>query len=94
MAAIRLRIVKKFEQDHFDKYAGQERPVVLLMDSVSFHLNMDIFSKAISLQIEMYRLVPNATLLIQPFDKGEFGSLKKQWYSTVREKTQKTQTLL
>lgn len=54
--------------DHFDKYAGQERPVVLLIDSVSSHLNMDIFSKAISLQIEIYSLVPNATHLIQPLD--------------------------
>lgn len=53
---------------HFDKYAGQERPVVLLMDSVSSHLNMDIFSKAISLQIEIYSLVPNATHLIQPLN--------------------------
>lgn len=54
--------------DNFDKYSGQERPVVLLMDSVSSHLNMDIFSKAISLQIEIYSLVPNATHLIQPLD--------------------------
>lgn len=54
--------------DNFDKYAGQERPVVLLMDSVSSHLNMDIFSKAISLQIEIYSLVPNATHLIQPLN--------------------------
>jgi hypothetical protein len=73
--------------DHFHKYAGEERPVVLLMDSVSSHLNMDIFSKAISLQIEIYRLIPNATHLVQPLDKGVFGPLKKQWYSTVRENT-------
>lgn len=62
--------------DHFDKYAGQESTVVLLIDSVSSHLNIDIFSKAVSLQIEMYRLVPSATHLFQPLDKGVFGPLK------------------
>ena len=73
--------------DHFHMYAGDERPVVLLMDSVSSRLNMDIFSKAISLQIEIYRLIPNATHLVQPLDKGVFGPLKRQWYATVRENT-------
>lgn len=51
---------------------------------------MDILSKAISLQIEIDRLVPNATHLIQPLDKCVFGPLNKQWYSTVRENTRKT----
>ena len=73
--------------DHFHKYAGNDRPVVLLMDSVSSHLNMDIFSKAISLQIEIYRPIPNATHLVQPMDKCVFGLLKKQKYATVRENT-------
>ena len=75
--------------DHFHKYAGDERPVVLSMNTVSSHLtcNMDIFSKAISLQLEIYRLIPNATHLVQPLDKGVFGPLKKQWYATVRENT-------
>ena len=76
--------------DHFHKYAGNERPVVLLMDSVSSHINMDIFTKALSLEIEIYRLIPNATHLIQPLDKGVFGSLKKQWYATVRKNTRDT----
>lgn len=32
----------------------------------------------------MYRLVPNATHLIQPLDKSVFGSLKKEWYKTAK----------
>ena len=72
-------------------YASDERPVVSLMDSVSSRLNINIFSKAISLQIEIYRLIPNATHLVQPLDKGVFGPLKKQWYATVRENTRTNQ---
>jgi hypothetical protein len=48
---------------------------------------MDIFTKASSRGIEIYRLVPNATHLMQPLDKGVFGPLKKEWYSTVRKNT-------
>ena len=65
--------------DHFDEFAGKDRPVVLFFDSVSSHINMDLFKKAVSLGIELYRLTPNATQLIQPLDKGVFGPLKSQW---------------
>ena len=64
--------------DHFDKHAGQERPVILLIDSVSSHINMDIFTKAKEKGIELYRLVPNATHVMQPFDMGVFALLKKE----------------
>ena len=73
--------------DHFDEFAGPERPVVLLFDSVSSHINIDTFSKAASKGIELYRLVPNATHLVQPLDKGVFGPLKTAWYTTVRKNT-------
>lgn len=58
-----------------------------MIDSVSSHINMDIFTKAGSRGIEIYRLVPNATHLMQPLDKGVFGPLKKEWYKTVRKTT-------
>lgn len=32
----------------------------------------------------MYRLVPNATHLIQPLEKSVFGPLKKEWYKTAK----------
>ena len=34
--------------------------------------------------IEMYRLVPNATHIIHPLDKGVVGPLKKRWFEVVR----------
>lgn len=71
--------------DHFEKHIVTEKPVVLLIDSVGSRINRTIFTKALSKGIELYRLVPNATHLRQPLDKGVFGPLEKQWYSTVRK---------
>lgn len=72
---------------HFDRYAGVERPVLLLFDSVSSHVDHDVFLKAISKGIELYRILPNATHLMQPLDKGVFGPLKSKWHLTTRKYT-------
>lgn len=70
--------------EHFDKFCGDQRPVILLIDSVSSHVYMDAFEFAKSKGIELYRLVPNATHIMQPLDKGVFGPLKKRWYQVMR----------
>ena len=72
---------------HFDKYACPERPVILLIDNVSSHMSIEVFSFAKSKEIELYRLQPNATHFLQPLDNGVFGPLKKVWYQTVRKFT-------
>ncbi|XP_062593403.1 uncharacterized protein LOC134254888 [Saccostrea cucullata] len=71
--------------DHFDRHAGVERPVLLLFDSVSSHVDHDVFMKAKSKGIELYRILPNATHLMQPLDKGVFGPLKSKWHLTSRK---------
>ena len=71
--------------DHFDKYAGPERPVVLIVDSVSSHVDLGVFQKSRELGIEIYRLVPNATHLMQPLDRGVFGPMKAKWYQVLRK---------
>ena len=71
--------------DHFDKYAGEARPVLLLIDSVSSHVNCSVFEKAKEKGIELYRIVPNATHLMQPLDKGVFGPLKTKWHLVARK---------
>ena len=48
---------------------------------------MDIFTKVKEKGIELYRLVPNATYIMQPLDKGVFGLLKKELSNTVRKNT-------
>ncbi|XP_062576029.1 uncharacterized protein LOC134237890 [Saccostrea cucullata] len=55
--------------EHFNTYAGSERPVVLLFDSVSSHIDMATFEHAKKCGIELYRLLPNATHVMQPLDK-------------------------
>ena len=70
---------------HFNEHAGTARPVVLLIDSVSSHIDMDVFQLAIENGIEMYRIIPNATHLMQPLDKGVFGPLKTMWSNVTRE---------
>ena len=71
--------------DHFDKHAGTERPVVLPIDSISSHIDLTVFSEASAKGIELYRIVPNATHLMQPMDKGVFGPLKSKWHLVVRK---------
>ena len=70
--------------DHFDQHAGTKRPVLLILDSVSSHVDMAAFSRAAEKGIELYRLVPNATHLMQPLDKGVFGTLKTKWHQATR----------
>ena len=67
---------KKFIH-HLSRHAVPERPIVLLIDSVSSHIDMEVLQLAIESQIELYRIIPNATHLMQPLDKGVFGPLKK-----------------
>lgn len=73
--------------DHFHLYAGTDRPVVLLIDSVSSHISMSAFELASQRGIELYRIVPNATHLMQPLDVGVFGPLKQRWHQVVRTHT-------
>jgi hypothetical protein len=73
--------------EHFDKNAGDQRPVILLVDSCSSHISMEVFTFAKEKNIQIYRVVPNATHLMQPLDKGVFGGLKKEWYKVVRKNT-------
>lgn len=83
MDAVSFRMFIK----HFDKHAGAQRPVILLFDSVSSHVDMLAFEDAKSRGIELYRLYPNATHLMQPLDKGVFGPLKLRWHQVVRKHT-------
>ena len=60
--------------ERFDRHAG-ESPVVLRIDSVSSHINMDVFTTAREKGLEIYRLVPYVAYLMQPLDEGLLGLL-------------------
>jgi len=77
---------KKF-LEHFSRHCGDERPILLLVDSVSSHVNLEAFEFAKSKGIEIYRFIPNATHIMQPLDKGVFGPLKNKWHQVVRRHT-------
>lgn len=68
-----------FYFDYFDNTVDtNDRPVVFLIDTVSSTINTDIFTKAESSLIDIYRLVPIATNLMHLLEKGLFGPLKKE----------------
>jgi hypothetical protein len=69
---------------HLDKYGEKERPIVLLIDSVGSHVSIECFSEAKEHGIEIYRLVRNATHIMQPLDVGVYGPLKSSWYKHLR----------
>ncbi|XP_052806390.1 uncharacterized protein LOC128235624 [Mya arenaria] len=74
--------------DHLDRHAGPDRPIVLLIDnSVSSHISMPAFELACKRGIKLYRIVPNATHLMQSLDVGVFGPLKQRWHQVVRSHT-------
>ena len=78
---------------HLSSHAGAQRPIVLLIDSVSSHIDMDVFQLAIDKQIELSRIIPNATYLMQPLDKDVFGPLKKIWHQVAREYHRQTPSI-
>lgn len=61
--------------DRSDRHAGVERPVLLLFDSVSSHVDHDVFIKAKSKGIELCIILPNAIHLMQPLDKDVWDHL-------------------
>ena len=65
------------------------RPVVLLVDRHDSHLDLETFQLAQKNGICLYALLKNATHLVQPADVGLFGPMKKSWYKSVREFSQR-----
>lgn len=61
--------------DYFDRHVGVERPVLLLFDSVSSHVDPDVFLKAKLKGIYLYRILPNSIYLMQLLDKGVLDHL-------------------
>ena len=75
--------------NHFIPNLPPARPVVLLIDSHDSHLDLETFQLAQKNGICLYALLKNATHLVQPADVGLFGPMKKSWYKSVREFSQR-----
>ena len=64
---------------HFTPSIPPARPVVLLLDGHSSHINLDAAKFARENGIELYLLPPHTTHALQPCDVGLFKPLKEQW---------------
>lgn len=65
--------------DHFLRYCGSDRPILLLMDGASSHFNPDMIRVALKEQVVLFVLPPHTTQVCQPLDKGVFSALKESW---------------
>ncbi|KAJ8039388.1 Jerky protein-like-like [Holothuria leucospilota] len=72
-------------QHHFLPNIGNERPVVLLIDSHEGHIAYDLFQQAEQSNIHLYRFLPNATHILQPLDVGVFGHMKRSYWEYLRK---------
>ena len=64
---------------HFSRYAPSVRPLLLLMDGHSSHYCPDTIRLAAHERVILFTLPPNTTQILQPLDRGCFGSLKMAW---------------
>jgi hypothetical protein len=70
---------------HFIPNLPPSRPQVLIIDSAGPHIDIRTFRHAKDNGIEIYRLPRNSTHLLQPLDNGVFGTVKSEWYASVRD---------
>ena len=64
--------------NHFSVHVP-ERPILLLVDGHSTHIDVEVSKLCRELGIFLYCLPPHASHLIQPLDVGFFSSLKYAW---------------
>jgi len=62
-----------------------KKPVLLLIDGHSSHVNLKSSDTCVQHGIELYCLLEHASHVIQPLDLRLFGSLKKHWRQAVRD---------
>ena len=65
--------------NHFLAHAVPTRPLLLIMDGASSHLNPLTIQKAAQEEVVLFCLPPHSTHKTQPLDKGCFGPLKTSW---------------
>ena len=70
-------------EEHFAPSIPPARPVVLLLDGHSSHINLDAARFAANNGILLYCLPPHSTHAIQPCDVGFFKPMKANWYKFV-----------
>lgn len=77
--------------DHFQEFAKAttDSPVLLILDNHASHVNIDVVTKAKSLNIVMLSLPPHSSHKTQPLDRAFFKPLKSN-YDQVTDSWQST----
>lgn len=70
-------------KNHFAKWIGKERPVVLLLDGHTSHIDVETSKFCKQDNILLYCLPPHSSHITQPLDVGFFGPLKASWRRAV-----------
>ena len=70
---------------HFAIKISPERPVCLLVDGHSSHIDLDVSNFCRANGILLYCLPPHTTHVLQPLDVGFFSPLKRSWHVAVTE---------
>ena len=69
--------------NHFSAHIPPERPVLLLVDVHTTHIDMETSKFCTQNGILLYCLPPHSSHLTQPLDVGFFGALKCNWRKTI-----------
>ena len=73
------KLFNSWFRKQFIPHAPAGRPLILLLDGHSSHLNPDTIRFAAENGVIIFALPPNTTHLTQPLDKGVFGPFKCHW---------------
>ncbi|XP_065891048.1 uncharacterized protein [Dysidea avara] len=78
-------LFEEWFKHHFLIHAPSCRPLLLIMDGHSTHLQPCVVRMAAKEDVILFCLPPHSTHLTQPLDKGCFGPLKAAWKEVCHE---------
>lgn len=76
---IKKDIFFNYIKDVFIPNIGEERPVLLVYDGHSTHVDIKVLELAVRNQITILKLPAHTSHLLQPLDLAVFKSLKVKW---------------
>lgn len=72
-------VFAKYFERVFLKQIGDERPILLIFDGHTTHLSLNVLELAKKEQVEIIKLPPHSSHLLQPLDLSVFKPLKTYW---------------
>lgn len=72
-------VFRNYFKKNFVPHLPEERPILVIYDGHSTHMDPDIIQMAMAENITILKLPPHSTHLLQPLDLAVFKSLKSKW---------------